>query len=258
LPGHVFLRVNVNRGAIHMIGIRGILRATLLGTAVFAVAGPAAADDMFDVAFGVSVTSDYISRGISQTEHKPAVQGYIEPSVGPVYGGVWASNVSFGGVADTEVDFYAGVRPEIGPVTLDLGYNQATYVNDPSGNAGEFYLKADVAASDNTTVGGQFYVNPTDSSTYIEANADISLPKGFGVSGAVGAVSNDTQPYTTWNAGIYYAPFEWAKIDVRYSATNLDASSCTNIMSNGDECDARLVVGLSIDTSLSALRAKGK
>jgi uncharacterized protein (TIGR02001 family) len=214
------------------------------------------ADDMFDVAFGVAVTSDYISRGISQTEHKPAIQGYVEPSAGALYAGVWASNVSFGGVKDTEVDLYAGFRPEVGIVSLDFGYNYATYAGDPSSNGGELYAKADIAASDNVTIGGQFYINPQSSDTYVEANADISLPHGFGVSGAVGAV-NSSDPYTTWNAGIYYMPNDWAKIDVRYSATNLDSAGCTSVLGgSGNECDARLVVGLSIDTSLSALKAK--
>jgi Bacterial protein of unknown function (Gcw_chp) len=33
-----------------------------------------AAESMFDVAFGIAVTSNYVSRGITQTEDKPAVQ----------------------------------------------------------------------------------------------------------------------------------------------------------------------------------------
>ncbi|MEJ0013270.1 MAG: TorF family putative porin [Bauldia sp.] len=230
-----------------------------MGAAFFAMAGTAMADDMFDVAFGVAVNSDYISRGITQTEHKPAVSGYIEPSIGIVYGGVWASNTEFDGVTDTEIDFYAGVRPEVGPVSLDFGYNYATSASTLStAGAGELYAKADIAANDNTTIGAQFYVNPEDpSATYVEANADITLPHGFGVSGALGAVSNSDLPYTTWNAGIYYAPVEWAKIDLRYTATNLSASDCgTYYGANGDECDSRVMVGLSIDTSLSALKAK--
>jgi uncharacterized protein (TIGR02001 family) len=239
-----------------MIEIRGILRVGLASAAVVALGGSAMADDMFDVAFGVAATSDYISRGISQTEHKPAIQGYVEPSVGALYGGVWASNVSFSGATDTEVDFYAGYRPEIGILSLDFGYNYATYAADPSSNGGELYAKASIAAGDNATIGGEFYLNPDSSDTYVEANADVSLPHGFGVSGAVGAVSG-ADPYTTWNAGIYYMPNDWAKIDVRYSATNLSSGGCTSILGgSGNECDARVVVGLSIDTSLSALKAK--
>ena len=40
---------------------------------------------LFDIAFGVSVTSDYISRGITLSGNDPAIQGYIEPSIGMAY-----------------------------------------------------------------------------------------------------------------------------------------------------------------------------
>ena len=79
----------------------GYLALAVSGVLCFA--GPAlAADDastadMFDVAFGVAVTSDYISRGITQTDHHAAIQGYVEPSYGILYGGLWAANVAFGG-----------------------------------------------------------------------------------------------------------------------------------------------------------------
>jgi uncharacterized protein (TIGR02001 family) len=209
---------------------------------------------MFDVAFGAAVTSDYISRGITQTDHGAAIQGYIEPSFGIIYGGVWASNVAFGGVADTEVDAYVGIRPEIGNVTLDLGYSQAFYLLTPTDSSGEFYGKVDVSVTDNVTIGGQFFVNPVTSDTYTEANADVGLPHGFGVSGALGFVSGSTL-YTTWNAGIYYSPVEWAKVDLRYTATNLSSTDCGTITElTGNECDARVMVGVSVDTSLSALR----
>src|SRR5215467_10496919 len=57
----------------------------------------------FDMAIGVAGTTDYVSRGITQDDSKPAIQGYIEPSygLGPVLGdafvNIWASNVDFGG-----------------------------------------------------------------------------------------------------------------------------------------------------------------
>jgi uncharacterized protein (TIGR02001 family) len=223
------------------------------------VTGPAlAADDastadMFDVAFGVAVTSDYISRGITQTDHQAAIQGYVEPSYGILYGGLWASNVAFGGTKDLEVDAYVGIRPEFGKVSLDLGYNRAMYMNAPDDSSGELYAKADFSLTDNVTLGAQYYVNPDDSATYIEANADIMLPKGFGVSGAVGFVDDGSTPYATWNAGIYYKPNDWAKFDVRYSATDLAEADCATVSGlTGNECDARVMVGLSIDSAVSS------
>ena len=39
---------------------------------------PAAAPSPWDIAFGTAFTTDYVLRGISQSDHKPAVQGYFE------------------------------------------------------------------------------------------------------------------------------------------------------------------------------------
>src|SRR4029453_16275381 len=50
----------------------------------------------FDLSFGVSATTNYVSRGITNSGNDPAVQGYVEPSIGPVYFNLWSSNVNFG------------------------------------------------------------------------------------------------------------------------------------------------------------------
>jgi Bacterial protein of unknown function (Gcw_chp) len=39
---------------------------------------PAAAPSPWDVAFGTAFTTDYVLRGVSQSNHKPAAQGYFE------------------------------------------------------------------------------------------------------------------------------------------------------------------------------------
>ena len=36
------------------------------------------APSMFDVTFGTALTSDYVLRGISQSNRRPAIQGYFE------------------------------------------------------------------------------------------------------------------------------------------------------------------------------------
>ena len=43
-----------------------------------APAAPAAAPSPWDVAFGAAFTTDYDLRGVSQSNHKPAAQGYFE------------------------------------------------------------------------------------------------------------------------------------------------------------------------------------
>src|SRR5262249_16298997 len=50
----------------------------------------------FNLGFGLAGTSDYVTRGVTQTDSRPAVQGYIEPSYGIAYVNGWSSNVDFG------------------------------------------------------------------------------------------------------------------------------------------------------------------
>ena len=77
----------------------------------------------FDVAFGAALTSDYISRGITNSDSDFAIQGYIEPSIGWAYVNVWSSNVDYGaGFKGAEIDVAVGARPEFGPLSLDVGY----------------------------------------------------------------------------------------------------------------------------------------
>ena len=83
-----------------------------------APAPPVAAVGKFDMAIGIAGTTDYVSRGITQTGSDPAIQGYVEPSygLGPVLGdafiNVWSSNVDFGGGFDgAEIDIAGGIKP---------------------------------------------------------------------------------------------------------------------------------------------------
>src|SRR5262245_2646296 len=84
---------------------------------------PAFADSSFSG--NVALTSDYVFRGISQTQGDPAIQGGFDftTNVGnaPFYAGAWASNVDFGSPSAVhvpmELDIYAGVKPTIGPVS---------------------------------------------------------------------------------------------------------------------------------------------
>ena len=101
----------------------------------------------FDVAFGAAVTTQYVSRGVQQSDGF-AVRGYIEPSYDMFYAGIWASNIGPTLTApDTvEIDLYAGIRPTFGNLSLDFGY--AHYLYDQTGTVGgEIYGKVDRAVT---------------------------------------------------------------------------------------------------------------
>ena len=46
---------------------------------VKAAPAPAAAPSPWDIAFGSALMSDYVFRGITQSNHKPSVAAYFEP-----------------------------------------------------------------------------------------------------------------------------------------------------------------------------------
>src|SRR3954452_3775898 len=67
----------------------------------------------WDVAFGAGIQSDYIFRGVSQSNHKPSVNAYFEPryNASPylqLYAGTAAWSISFPNRAAAEVDGFAG------------------------------------------------------------------------------------------------------------------------------------------------------
>jgi uncharacterized protein (TIGR02001 family) len=101
-----------------------LLCSTVVGHADVA---PLIDPQRFDLAFGATVTSNYISKGSTQTSDRPAIQPYAELSYGIFYGSVWGSNVRFDGVDDVEIDLAAGIRPTLGNASFDIGFIQYLY-----------------------------------------------------------------------------------------------------------------------------------
>ncbi len=114
--------------------VLAVASVALMGGAAFAAdlpnkkepaPAPAASTDGFDFAFGVHVMSDYISRGVTQSNHQPSATVYFEPryNIGDtqLYVGtqLWRTQLPtnpFG-----EVDLYGGVRQTWGKFAVDLG-----------------------------------------------------------------------------------------------------------------------------------------
>src|SRR5215831_11031167 len=87
---------------------------------------PPPAFDPWDVAFGAAIMSDYIFRGITQSNHQPSVAAYFEPRYNvnkdlQLYIGTSAESISFPNRAAAEVDIYGGIRPTFGMFAFDFG-----------------------------------------------------------------------------------------------------------------------------------------
>ena len=197
---------------------------------VIGLAGQARAQDPgFEVSGNVAVTSDYVFRGVSQTQEDPALSAGVDLTYGAFYAGGWASNVDFGDDADAEIDLYGGWRSEVSGWALDLGGVAYLYTGQPDG-ADYDYVELKAAASravGPATVGAAVYWSPDffgaaeDEATYVEANASVAPADRWTVSGAVGRqfVSSDLD-YTTWNLGAAYALTDALTLDLRYHDTD--------------------------------------
>ncbi len=70
----------------------------------------------------VGVSSNYIWRGMTQTQDDSQTSGGIDFSYDEFYFGSWVSNVDFGDDASSEVDLYVGYANDFKEITYDLTY----------------------------------------------------------------------------------------------------------------------------------------
>jgi len=217
----------------------------------------------FDIGFGISVTNDYVSRGITNSGNDPAIQGYIEPSIGPVYFNVWSSNVDFGeGFEGAEIDTAIGVRPEYGPLSFDLGYVHYFYApKDVSPDYGELFAKADYNFQDKVTLGARVFFAPDfnqsgNTATFVAGGVKVPLPHDFSVYAGIGyQFFEDPEAFEqlAWTAGVSY---DWKALtfDVRYWDTDLNDEECLARSGFTNGCDARVVGTISLNTAWSDLK----
>lgn len=194
---------------------------------VGAFAAPAMAEDSpHTFAANVGMVSDYVFRGVSQSQEKPALQGGFDYSHSSgIYLGTWGSNVSWvqtGGYKNNsslELDFYAGYKGAAGPISYDVGVLQYYYPGDvvagmPNTDSTEVYvglgweflsLKYYHTVSKHlfgwTGTAGQ----KTEGSGYVDLTATYDLGNGWGVVGHVGhqvIKDNSAASYTDWKLGV--------------------------------------------------------
>jgi uncharacterized protein (TIGR02001 family) len=110
-----------------MKSIKLSLAAALLSVGASSVSADFLSE--IETSANVSLTSNYVWRGMTQTDDNPAIQGGFDLGYKGFYTGVWASNIDFGDGVDSsvEIDVYAGYANEIMGISYDIGYCQYTY-----------------------------------------------------------------------------------------------------------------------------------
>jgi uncharacterized protein (TIGR02001 family) len=252
-----------------------------------APAAPAAATSPWDVLFGTAFTTDYVLRGISQTNRQPAAQGYFEVDYTAtdwlkLYAGVWGSSLATYN-AEAELDISGGARLTFGNFGLDLGYVYYEYPDGTKGtngygSFGEFYAKPSYKFADWLTVGAIIdggdnfndgYCGPTPcnfgskTAYYYSGNATITLPwhpitdVTISLNPEVGRQVYDCNgcvSYDYWDVGLDFN-YKAVTLDLRYWDTDKHGVYISPVAFGGkDLAGSTFVATLKFDTSLSALK----
>jgi uncharacterized protein (TIGR02001 family) len=131
------------------------------------------------VSTNVGISSNYIWRGITQTDKKPAVSvGADYSHQSGFYAGTWLSNVDFSDDTNLELDLYSGYKTEINGADVDFGYIYYGYQGGDDNHFSEAYIKVSIdnlSLGVSTLVDSQWGDSVTDL-TYFEGNYTFSLP----------------------------------------------------------------------------------
>lgn len=203
--------------------IKTLATAVLAALPMFAVSGAHAEDSPITGNF--SLTTDYVFRGITQSQGRPAVQGGVDYAHSSgLYIGTWASNV--GWVDDVakkqnsmEWDLYLGYAGEAGPVSYDVGAIRYFYPGDnisgvATPDSTEVYLsfgwefltlKYSHAVSKYLFAWNGTSTDSTRNSNYLELNAEYGFGDGWTASAHLGRQiikNNGPASYADWGVGL--------------------------------------------------------
>jgi uncharacterized protein (TIGR02001 family) len=255
---------------------------------VKAMKAPMAAPSPWDIAFGVDFTTDYVLRGVSQTNRRPAEQGYFEVDYTAtdwlkLYAGLWGSSLATYN-AEAEIDISGGGRLTFGNFGLDLGYvyyyyPDGTMGGNAYGSFGEFYAKPSYKIADWLTIGGTvdggsnfnngYLITGSKTAYYYSGNAVITLP--FSPAGIAITLNPEVGrqvykcvvgvggcapvgAYTYYDVGLDFN-YKAITLDLRYWNTNVSgAFASTPAWGSRNLSGPTFVATLKFDTTWSALK----
>ena len=148
-------------------------------------AAPAEPASAWSATANIGFVSDYYFRGISQSWHKPAVQGGFDLAHSSgFYAGMWGSNVSPNTYPDAnvEIDAYAGYNGTI-PSVEGLGYTVGLYGYFYPGGSWKKYTYFTAPGVQQTPQGGKwdtYEANFGVSYKWLSAKASVTLSDWFG------------------------------------------------------------------------------
>jgi len=218
-----------------------------LAVSAIVLAAPLASHAV-EVSGNVTVATDYVFRGFSQTDEKAAIQGGLDLEFDSgFYVGTWASNVNFGpdSNASTEFDYYVGWGGDLtDDVSFDVNFTYFVYQGDSSANYPEY--GASLSWMDLTfgfIYSNEYFGDDGPNFYYPYLGYDMALPEDFGLSFHVGYnrtneddfFADGKKKYYDWSVGLTKEVMG-VELGLTYYDTNI---------SGVDEADARVVFSIS-------------
>jgi len=209
------------------------LSGTLLSASMLASA-PAAAQSPWGFSANIGAVSNYIWRGVSQTDDQPAIQGGLDLShESGFYAGTWASNVDFGAdEANYELDLYAGYDFTLPNDDFSLGLNTIYYAY-PDGDSDIDFWEIGISGGYKwVTLGIQYTAWGDDDNEdtlfdegdlYYSIGVDVPLAQGFSFGAFAGYYDFDNDlvddvnaDYSHWGATVSKEAGEFGTFNFTY------------------------------------------
>ena len=202
----------------------------------------------------VALTTDYVKRGVTQSDSDPALQLGAEFSFDSgFYLGAWGSTIDVSNgptrQRDQEVNYYAGYL-FTATDSLRFSATAVAYVYPgQTGNVDYDYQEYSLTGNFDDRVWLEFAYSPDlyntgYSSTNIDLYAEWPLNNSWTIGAGAGHYDTSDltgKSYQYWQLGITKS-FRWADIDLRFH----DTDSWVPIISNPDRAKSRVVLKIQI------------
>lgn len=197
----------------------------------------ALAQDAAETSVNFGAASSYQFRGVNNNvSDEIQIFGGLDVSAGDFYVGTWLSNVDFGSKAKLEVDVYAGFKPKLGAIQLDLGVLGYFYPQEKDLRIFEAKAAATVANEAGMSLTGAVFYSPEagkdgPSYWYGELAGVAPIPGAkvgpfaLSLNAAVGTATYETNltlpDYTNWKVGVTAATESGWAVDLFYTDTDV-------------------------------------
>ncbi len=220
----------------------------------------------WDIAFGSALMTEFNFRGLSASDHRPAVMAYFEPRYNftnslQAYAHIETDSITLPNHAAAAMEMYAGVRPIFDRLTLDFGFwehwlpggrcvnfqavgglcglRTVLYVNAVPAQLSywEVFAKATYHVDSQLSFGGRVawtpdYLNSRAEATYSAVWAKYILPPilpphfGWFLSAEVGYWDRSATPYPSYTNWNAGLAFTWKQFTLDLRYSSTDKRDC--------------------------------